>query len=129
MFIADSIAMATRRGQDFRVDYDGDDGGAYTAVQRTYEDTDSGARLTPITQLFLDRVTTGVPISLGRRKPRHVIACMLNPGNVGGVSQMQAISPFRPTDSRLAAHLREILAYADGPFEVETITYFGEGLS
>lgn len=121
--------MPTRRGQDFKIDYDGDDGGAYTAVQRTYEDMSSGAMLTPITTLLLVRVTTGVPVSLGRRVPRHCLACILNPGNVGGISQMQAISPYRPTDARLVAHLKEIAAYADGPFSVETITYFGEGLS
>jgi hypothetical protein len=119
--------MPTRRGQDFKIDYDGDDGGAYTAVQRTFEDLATGARLTPITQLFLDRVTTGVPIALGRRSPRYCTACILNPGNVGGISQMTAISPYRPIDSRLAAHMKEILAYASGPFEVETITYFSEG--
>jgi hypothetical protein len=127
MFATAQVTMATRRGQDFRIDYDADDGGAYTAVQRTYEDSTSGARLTPITQLFLDRVTTGTPIALGRRSPRHCVACILNPGNAGGISQMTAISPYRPTDSRLAAHLREILAYASGPFSVETITYYSEG--
>lgn len=119
--------MATRRGRDFRVDYDADDGGAYSAVQRTYEDSVSGARLTPITQLFLDRVTTGTPIVLGRRSPRHCVACILNPGNASGISQMTAVSPYRPTDSRLAEHLREILNYSSGAFEVATITYFGEG--
>jgi hypothetical protein len=121
--------MPTRRGQDFKIDYDGDDGGAYTAVQRTFEDLATGARLTPITPLFLDRVTTGVPVALGRRTPRYAMACILNPGNAGGISQMQAISPYRPTDGRLADHMREVLAYASGPFSVETIAYFGEGLS
>lgn len=121
--------MPTRRGQDFKIDYDGDDGGTYTAVQRTFEDLDAQERLTPITPLFLDRVTTGVPIALGRRQPRHAMACIPNPGLAGGVSQMMVISPYAPIDARLAAHLKEILTYDSGLFAVETITYFGEGMS
>lgn len=119
--------MPTRRGQDFKIDYDGDDGGTYTAVQRTFEDLASGERLTPITPLFLARVTTGLPIALGRRQPRNAMACIPNPGLAGGVSQMMAICPYSPIDSRLAAHLKEILAYDSGLFNVETITYYSEG--
>ena len=119
--------MPTRRGQDLRLDYDTDSGITVTAVQRTYEDMASGLRLTPTPPLLLLRVATGPPIDIGRRQPRHAMACIPNAGLIGGVSNMQVICPYSPQDIRLKLLLRDIRNYTNILFSVESVTYFGEG--
>ncbi len=122
--------MATRRGRDFRIEYDSDNGQTYRIAQRTYEDVATGDRLTPITPLLLARIATGAPpVDAGRISARYALACIPNPGLSGGVSRMKAISPYRPTDPRLKQHLIEILDYSTDNFEVQTIQYFGEAVS
>lgn len=121
--------MATRRGRDFKTEYDSDNGQTYIVAQRTYEDVDSGVRLTPVTPLFLARQVEGVPTDFGRIKARYALACVPNPTLQGGVSNLKAISPYRPTDPLLKAHLIEILNYQSGSFQVQTITYFGEAVN
>jgi hypothetical protein len=119
--------MATRRGRDLRIEYDSDDGSTKTVAQRTYEDAD-GVRITPITPLLEARLVSGVPIDRSRLQPRHAMACIPNPVNSSGVSEMMAISPYRPGDERLLQHLRQIRSHSNGLYAVATITYFGEGL-
>lgn len=118
--------MATRRGRDLRISYDADSGENRTLAQRTYEDS-QGVRLTPITPLLEARLLSGPPVDRGRILPRHAMACIPNPDNQSGQSELMAISPYRPGNPLLLEHLREIRDYSNGVYSVASVEYFGEG--
>ncbi|NJL89711.1 MAG: hypothetical protein HC916_07850 [Coleofasciculaceae cyanobacterium SM2_1_6] len=104
--------MATRVFATYKFLYDRDDGLQQVKSQRDYRDLPSGNLLTPITPLFLARVTgldTKIP-EPNVRNARHVMSYVTNPNVQKGYSELKAYSPYQPGDVRLAQHLREIEA-------------------
>lgn len=119
------MSRLTRRYADLKVLYDTDiEGRSLVIRQRTYK-TQGGEAETPITSLLLARVVPG-DCPAPRRSllsPRRAIACFANPSNVNGQTELAAISPYRPTDPQLKAHVLEVRAVND----VLAVRYQGEG--
>lgn len=111
-----------------RISYDTDSGGQRTVVQRTYKDAND-IQLTPVTPLLTARTVTGVPIDRSRLQPRYTLCCVPNDDNPLGKSDLKVICPYRPATANLQGHIIELLAYDNGTYQVEAITYFSEGLS
>ena len=118
--------MATRRRKDIRIRYDKDAGGEIVIAQRVYGIGADGNVLTPITAKIQQRIVSGIPVDRSRLSPRYALACLPNPENQNGQSEMKAIVPFLPGTFDHLQHLREISNYSDGDFSVQSLTYFSE---
>jgi len=115
--------MATRRGRDYWVLYDSDLGVTRYAVQRTYSFPPQGQ--TPLTPLFFARLVS-LPLPPGLVKlswnPRKYIACLPNPANVSGESNLSVICPYHPSSPNVRLHGIEIKNYPG----VHAVSYQGE---
>jgi hypothetical protein len=119
-----SVGFKVKRYRDLSIYYDSDIGFTVPIRQRTFKD-ENGVMRSPITQMLLNRLVADdckAPVAKDF-EPRYINACMPNPANDTGESNLKVIIPYRPTDEvSFKAHVREIRDYPD----VAAIDYKGE---
>ncbi|MGD1909083.1 MAG: hypothetical protein ACFB0C_24270 [Leptolyngbyaceae cyanobacterium] len=104
----------TRRYADLKVLYDLDFTPRQTIIRQRVYKAQNGIAETPITPLLQARVVNdSCPAPRARPFiPRRFFAQLVNPATITGVSEYQALSPYRPTDPNLKAHGVEVAATA-----------------
>jgi len=120
--------MATRIGKDIRIRYSTDRSTEMIVAQRIFgiKIGDSDLLLTPITPSLTPRILDGLPIDRQRLTPRNTIACIPNPANQQGFSELKSIIPYFPGTSEHLQHLKEIASFSNAGYAVKSIIYYSE---